>query len=170
MRRVHVVGARDSGKTKLIVEVVEELRLRSLRVGTIKHTPHLKVLDRPGSDSYRHRAAGAEPSAIITPDASAIYQRTSRLDAYAALENEFEKCDVVIVEGDDDARAPKIEIWSAQGDAPPLATRDEYVLAIVCDSPTHAAQLVSEHVAVLARGNVPAIADVVMVLARRAST
>ena len=114
MNRVHVIGPANSGKTRLIVDVVNELRLRGLRVGTIRHTTSQHVLDRPGSDSYRHRAAGAEPAAIITPDASAVYRRSSRLDAYASLENEFTECHVVLVEGDADARAPKLEVWRAE--------------------------------------------------------
>ena len=60
MHRLHIIGGKNHGKTTLIVELVQELTKRNLRVGTIKHTHHRHELDVPGKDSYRHRLAGAE--------------------------------------------------------------------------------------------------------------
>ena len=56
--RIHVVGRRNHGKTTLLVELVEELCRRGLRVGTLKHSSHTHELDTPGKDSHRHRLAG----------------------------------------------------------------------------------------------------------------
>ena len=40
MRRLHIIGRKNHGKTQLVVELVEELTVRGLRVATIKHTHH----------------------------------------------------------------------------------------------------------------------------------
>ena len=53
----------DRGKTTLLIELVEELTRRGVRVGTIKHSSHSHELDTPGKDSFRHRQAGATPAA-----------------------------------------------------------------------------------------------------------
>lgn len=168
MNRVHVIGAKNSGKTRLIVEIVNELTLRGMRVGTIKHTAHTHVLDTPGSDSYRHRAAGAEPAAIVTPDTCAVFRHIRRIGAYEQLEADFARCHIVLVEGDRSTDEPKLEVWGASTGEPPLAASDSEIAAVVSDSPAAVGDLVAAHVLIVARKNVPAIADVVVALARRA--
>ena len=59
MKRVHVIGGKNHGKTTLIMDLIRELTARGLQVGTIKHTHHKHELDIPGKDSYRHRESGA---------------------------------------------------------------------------------------------------------------
>ena len=59
MRRIHIIGRKNSGKTTLVVELVQQLSAMGKRVATIKHTHHRHELDVPGKDSYRHREAGA---------------------------------------------------------------------------------------------------------------
>ena len=59
MKRVHILGRKNHGKTTLVVELVEYLTARGMHVGTIKHTHHAHELDTPGKDSHRHGEAGA---------------------------------------------------------------------------------------------------------------
>ncbi|MCA9266810.1 MAG: molybdopterin-guanine dinucleotide biosynthesis protein B, partial [Planctomycetales bacterium] len=66
MKRLHLIGRKNHGKTRLIVDLVEELTSRGLRVGTIKHTHHRHELDTPGKDSYQHRTAGAAVVGILS--------------------------------------------------------------------------------------------------------
>ena len=54
-----ITGWKNSGKTTLIVALVEEFTRRGLRVSTIKHAHHAFDIDVPGKDSHRHRLAGA---------------------------------------------------------------------------------------------------------------
>lgn len=56
---VSVVGPSGVGKTTLVEQLIAELVDRGLHVGSVKHAPHGFDVDRPGSDSHRHRAAGA---------------------------------------------------------------------------------------------------------------
>lgn len=137
MKRVHVIGRKNHGKTQLVVELVEEFRRRGLRVGTIKHTHHRHELDTPGKDSHRHRVAGAEIVGIVSKTMSAIFLPIDReldgADCYTAMEPMFAPCDVVVVEGDTMARAPRIEVWRACQGTSPLAVENPSIWAVVTD-------------------------------------
>ena len=67
MKRLHIVGRKNSGKTTLIVDLVRHLTALGHRVGTIKQTHHQHELDTPGNDSHRHRQAGAAAVGIVSP-------------------------------------------------------------------------------------------------------
>ena len=54
-----VSGKKNTGKTTLTETLVREFSVRGLRVAVIKHDSHDFVPDVPGTDSYRHKAAGA---------------------------------------------------------------------------------------------------------------
>ena len=55
-----VVGWKNSGKTTLTERLVSELTARGLTMSMVKHTHHNVDVDRSGTDSYRHRRAGAQ--------------------------------------------------------------------------------------------------------------
>lgn len=137
MRRIHIIGRKNHGKTQLVVELVQELTRRGLRVGTIKHTHHRHELDTPGKDSHRHRMAGAKAVGIVSPSTSAVFLDVNRSDSdgerYAALAPMFEGCDLVVVEGDSQTPAFKIEVWRACQATAPLALEDRSIRAIVSD-------------------------------------
>lgn len=136
-RQVNVVGRRNHGKTTLVVELVEHLTALGLRVGTLKHSSHLHLLEPPGKDSSRHRLAGASPSAIVTPELTALYLTVDAPDALDALVPAYLHCDVIIVEGLASSPHPrKIEVWRAGMDTVPLATEVGGVIALVSDDPS----------------------------------
>ncbi len=140
MHRIHVIGGKNHGKTQLVVELIEEFVGRGLRVGTIKHTHHHHELDVPGKDSHRHRAAGAALVGILSPNMTALFIDTGKRrrpgeDRYAALERNFADCDLLLVEGDSQTSAAKIEVWRAELQTEPLAARDPSILAVVTDDP-----------------------------------
>lgn len=138
MNRLHIIGGKNHGKTTLIVEVLEEFARRGVAVGAIKHTHHHHELDVPGKDSYRHRMAGATVVGILSPTMSAIFLSTEQknsgdTDRYALFAPMFAGCRLVLVEGDSQTTAPKIEVWRAELGTPPLAACDESILAVVTD-------------------------------------
>ena len=142
MRRIHLIGRKNHGKTTLLVELVAQLAAQGLRVATIKHTHHAHELDTPGKDSHRHRLAGAQAVGVLAGDLGAIYWprdaagRADQGDAkYAPLEAMMSAMDVVLVEGDAATMAPKFEVWRAERGTPPLAVECEGVLAVVTDDP-----------------------------------
>lgn len=136
LKRVHIIGRKNSGKTTLIVELAEYLCQRGLRLGTIKHTHHRHELDTPGKDSHRHRLAGAEMVAVMSPEVIAVYRRNSADagdDRYSALEAAFADCDLVLVEGDVAARAPKVEVWRRAVQEAPYANMVGGIAAVITD-------------------------------------
>jgi len=136
MKRLHIVGGRNHGKTTLIVELVRIFNRRGIRVGTIKHTCHRHALDTPGKDSHRQRSAGADPAAIITPDGIGVYFNSGPGDeGYADLETLYRDCRFVLVEGHLSGSAAKIEVWRQEFGTEPLAVRYPHIEAVVSDDP-----------------------------------
>ncbi|MEX2188231.1 MAG: molybdopterin-guanine dinucleotide biosynthesis protein B [Pirellulales bacterium] len=164
MRRVHIVGRKNSGKTTLVVDLVSSLSSRGLRVGTIKHTHHRHELDTPGKDSFRHREAGAAAVGIISPGTSAVFIPAANAhrdeDRYRELSGLYVECDLVIVEGDLMTEAPKIEMWRAALAVPPYAAEHESILAVVSDDAIHLP------VPVWPRADINAVADRLLEIVR----
>jgi molybdopterin-guanine dinucleotide biosynthesis protein MobB len=138
MKRLHIVGGKNHGKTTLIVELVQEFTRRGIAVGTIKHTHHQHELDVPGKDSHRHRTAGASVVGILSPSLHAVFLPTEvepddEDSSYTKLAPLFAGCELVLVEGDSYAQAPKIEVWRSEMQTPPLAARNGSIMAIVTD-------------------------------------
>ncbi|MFH0965702.1 MAG: molybdopterin-guanine dinucleotide biosynthesis protein B [Planctomycetota bacterium] len=111
-RIVSIVGKKKSGKTTLLVRVVEELVRRGYRVGTIKHNRHGFEIDREGTDSYRHFHAGAEVSAIVGPEKHAMVRRHEAEPELSEFVREhFGGVDIVVTEGFKSLSFPKIETF-----------------------------------------------------------
>ncbi len=159
MKRIHIVGRKNHGKTTLIVDLLGEYSRRGVRVGCIKHSPHCHELDVPGKDSHRHRMAGAQPAAIITPALVGIYFAPGGNDPYSLMASLLAGCDLLLVEGDIEARAAKVEVWRrAIGGECLAATRDNILAVISDDHPAVRA-------AVLPRRDLAALAERIMDLA-----
>jgi molybdopterin-guanine dinucleotide biosynthesis protein B len=162
---LHIVGRSGHGKTMLIEALVAELAARGLRVGSVKHSGHAHDLDAPGKDSYRHRAAGASPAAIVTPAlVGAFLRRAPEEDVYARLAPLYTGCDLTLIEGDlaGAHAAPRVEVWRAAPATPPLALADARIAAVVSDDLPPALR-----VPVWPRADVGTLADRVLALARR---
>jgi len=167
MKRVHIIGGKNHGKTTLVVDLVGEFRTRGMRVGTIKHTHHSHELDMPGKDSHRHREAGAEVSGILSQSMNAIFWNDEGLKnseeshsipdgRYRSFDWAFADCEILLVEGDTQTDALKLEVWRAINKTPPIAGVIKSVLAIVTDDP------VETSLPILSRTNVAAVADFIL--------
>ncbi|MGE0153500.1 MAG: molybdopterin-guanine dinucleotide biosynthesis protein B [Reyranellaceae bacterium] len=133
-RAIGIVGWSGVGKTTLIERLIPVLAARGLRVSTVKHCHHALALDAPGKDSDRHQQAGAAQTLLIAPSGTVIVQRARRAPpslerALAALAD----VDLVLVEGFRDYRFPRIEVWDACADRPPLALVDRGIAAVISD-------------------------------------
>lgn len=134
MRRIHIVGRRNHGKTTLIADLLGEFCRRGIRVGSIKHSAHRHELDVPGKDSHRHREAGANPAGIISGNLTAVFvPRSPGDDCYARLDPMFADCELVLVEGNIEAIGTKIEVWRAVLGTACLAADHCDIRAIVSD-------------------------------------
>jgi len=131
-----IAGWSNAGKTTLIEKLTQHFAERGLRVATIKHTHHKFDIDAPGSDTARHRAAGAAETAIVSGSRVAVIEEIESagepaLETVAARLN---PADIILVEGYKAAAIPKIEVRrSAVAAEKLLAASDPLVLAIAAD-------------------------------------
>jgi len=138
MKRVHVVGRKNHGKTRLVVQLVQHLQARGWCVGTIKHTHHQHELDTPGKDSWQHRQAGANRVGVLSHQLSAVYLpvvgAADSEDRYQELAPLYAACDLVIVEGNLAATAPQIEVWREALGTEPIYPNAVGVEVVVTES------------------------------------
>ncbi len=139
-----ICGWKNSGKTGLTERLVAELTRRGYRVSTIKHAHHQFDIDKPGADSFRHRAAGAYEVAVVSDQRFAIMHEL-REQAEPRLEEVLERlapCDLVLIEGYKREPVPKIEARRLMASSvEPLAARDPHIMAIAADHPVEDATL-----------------------------
>ena len=132
-RRVFgVTGWKNAGKTTLVERLVAEFVRRGWRIATIKHAHHDVDVDQRGTDSWRHRAAGAAEVALVGGLRYAIMRETPEPSLEEVL-GLLQPCDLVIIEGYKREPHPKIEVRADH--AQPMAPGDAKIVAIAADSP-----------------------------------
>ena len=115
---VAVVGRHNSGKTTLVVKLIEELVARGHDVGSVKHHHRENFeIDIPGKDSYRHRHAGASETVIAAPGQVARIKSISGELECAQIVRSMPGHDIVIVEGYRKSGLPTIEIMRGGNEA-----------------------------------------------------
>jgi molybdopterin-guanine dinucleotide biosynthesis protein B len=131
-----VAGWSNAGKTTLIERLVAHFTKRGLRVATIKHTHHKFDIDRPDSDTARHRRAGAAETAIVSANRVAVIEEIESRGE-PALEDvacRLAPADLILVEGYKSAAIPKIEVRRAAVAAEKLlAATDPLIIGIAAD-------------------------------------
>ena len=159
MKIIGIAGYKNSGKTTLVTDLIRELKLRDMRIATVKHAHHEFDIDHEGKDSYLHRAAGA--SQVIVASARRWAQITELTDDQEPELSEhlerLDQPDLVLIEGYKHGNHPKLEVRRAGLDQPPLAGAETKVVVIVSDT-----DLPNESLPVLKRDDVAAIADFVI--------
>lgn len=135
MKIFGIVGWKNTGKTGLMERLVAEFTARGLRVSTIKHTHHAVDLDPPGTDSFRHRAAGAAEVALVSQSRVAVMQelRGAPEPLPQDLLARMQPVDLVLVEGFKTAPHPKIE--THRGQSALIAADDPTIRAVASDCP-----------------------------------
>lgn len=130
-----VVGWKNTGKTGLTERLVAEFTARGLRVSTIKHAHHAADMDRPGTDSFRHREAGAAQVILSSSARVAILEelRETPEPTLPDLLARLTPVDLVLVEGFKRESQPKIETHRAASGTAPLAPGDPSIRALASD-------------------------------------
>lgn len=152
-----ITGWKNSGKTTLTERLVAEFRRRGKRVATVKHAHHDFDIDHAGTDSFRHRAAGASEVAIVSGRRWALMHELDgaaepTLDEVVAR---LSPCDIVLVEGYKGDGHRKIEVRRLGArETRPLAGSIRNVVAIAADHP-----LVGEVLPTFGLDDVTSIAD-----------
>ena len=132
-----IVGHSGAGKTTLIERLLPILCAKGLRVATIKHSHHAPALDVAGTDSYRHKYAGATASMLVTQ--AGLKLITDSQPEYGPCElakRYFSDMDMVLVEGYSQAACRKIEVLRSACDAVPRCLHEHGLIALVTDVDT----------------------------------
>ncbi|UWQ14646.1 bifunctional molybdopterin-guanine dinucleotide biosynthesis adaptor protein MobB/molybdopterin molybdotransferase MoeA [Aliiroseovarius sp. M344] len=137
MKVFGITGWKNSGKTGLMERLVAHFTAKGLRVSTLKHTHHGVDLERPGTDTHRHREAGAQEVVLASSARVSILHELRDTDEprLADLIARLAPCDLVLVEGFKSAPHPKIEAHRATTGEPLLAPHNQTVLAVASDCP-----------------------------------
>jgi len=136
MRLYGVTGYKNAGKTGLVARLVAEIAGRGLAVSTIKHTHHDVDIDTPGTDSFRHREAGAREVVLASAARFAImHELRGRAEPpLDVLLARMAPVDLVIAEGYKSARHPKVEAWRAEAGHALMAPDDPTIRAVASDT------------------------------------
>jgi molybdopterin-guanine dinucleotide biosynthesis protein B len=136
-RRVFgITGWKNSGKTTLTERLVGELAARGWKVSTVKHAHHEFDIDKQGTDSFRHRQAGATEVAIVSGRRWALMHELRGEDepTLEAILSRLAPADIVLVEGYKREAHQKIETRRRQArDSAPLSANDPHVVAVAAD-------------------------------------
>ncbi|MBT5572541.1 MAG: molybdopterin-guanine dinucleotide biosynthesis protein B [Alphaproteobacteria bacterium] len=135
MKVAGIVGWHNSGKTTLVVALVQELAVRGYRVSTIKHAHHEFDVDTPGKDSWLHRDAGATEVMVGSGKRWALMHelRGSREPELEELIARMSPVDIVLIEGFKNASHEKIEVYRDGLDDLPIAYNSDSVVAVASD-------------------------------------
>lgn len=126
-----VSGVKNSGKTTLITRLIPFLRKEGYSIAVIKHDGHDFEADVPGTDSYKHKEAGAYGTAVFSGNRLQIVKEkknTGETELIAC----FPEADIIFLEGFKDSSYLKIETVRKEISHTPVC-RPDTVAAYVSD-------------------------------------
>lgn len=134
MKLYGVTGRKDQGKTTLVERLVAHFTAQGLRVSTIKHTHHGVDLEVPGTDTHRHREAGAA-EVVLASSSRLAFLHELRDEAWdlPRILSAMQPADLVLVEGYKSAPHRKIEVWRTAAE-PPLLLDNPSIRALAGDA------------------------------------
>lgn len=125
---IQVVGYKNSGKTTLVAKMVRMLSEAGYAVGTVKHDGHRFDIDKEGTDTWKHREAGASMTAITSSERTVLMEeKSSELDD---MIRRMLAMDAIIVEGFKEADYPKVVMIRSAEDVE-LVQRLRQVVVVV---------------------------------------
>jgi len=129
------VGRSGAGKTTLITDVIDCLRLDGFTVSAIKRAHDGFDLDHPGKDSWRLREAGCREVMLVGDRRWALLHEndTEPEPAPLALARRMGDVDIVLFEGFRNAPIPMIEVFRPSLGRPMLWPNCPSVVAVAAD-------------------------------------
>ncbi len=154
-----LAGRTGSGKTSLMVSLVPELAGRGVTVSAVTYVRHPDEIDRPGKDSFRHCAAGAEEVVVTSARRWALIRgcRDAGEPEFDDIVSRMTAVDLVLVDGGGHGDHPQLEVHRAAHRKPPLCRDDPRIVAVASDS-----AVAGVAVPVLDLADVAAIADFIV--------
>lgn len=134
MKVLGLAGWSGSGKTTLLTAMLPLLIARGIRVSTVKHAHHAFDIDRPGKDSYRHRAAGAREVLVASATRWALLHELDGPEpSLEHLLGRLAPVDLVLVEGFKTSAFPKLEVHRPALGQPPIWPGRPDIIAVASD-------------------------------------
>ena len=111
---IGIIGLKDVGKTYYASLIIKLLVKKGYQVGSIKHAHNDFDIDKPGTDSFKHREAGSNQVIISSSKrwAKITENNNENEKSLDELTQELHNVDIVVVEGFKKDNHPKIEILS----------------------------------------------------------
>ena len=109
---IGITGWKDVGKTYYASLIIKSLVNKGYQVGSIKHAHHDFDIDKPGTDSFKHRESGSSQVIISSSKrwAKITENNNANEKCLDELIQELDNVDIVVVEGFKKDNHPKIEI------------------------------------------------------------
>lgn len=126
-----ISGCKNSGKTTLITKLIPKLLEKGYKVATIKHDGHDFKVDNIGTDTYKHREAGAYGTAIFSSSKFMIIKEDIHINETYFI-SLFPEADIIILEGLKNSNYPKFEIVR-KGNSTELVSNKENLIAVLSD-------------------------------------
>lgn len=127
-----ISGIKNSGKTTILAKLVTLLTQKGYKVGVIKHDGHDFEADTKGTDSYKHKKAGAHNVIVYSQTKMMMVKDhiAPRIEEMIAYQNEM---DFVLIEGMKFSTLPKIEVVRSKISTQSICQK-ETLLALVTDT------------------------------------
>ena len=134
MHVLAVCGVKNSGKTTLLTKITAQLTKEGIKIAVIKHDCHSFQADRPGTDSFRHKEAGAFGTAVFCSGRFSIVKDTEKPVTETELFSFFPEADLILLEGFKHTGWPKLEVVRKGNSEEPVSD-PATLLALVTDLP-----------------------------------
>ena len=113
-----VSGIKNSGKTRMILALIGEIKEHGYSVAVIKHDGHDCFTDAPGTDTFLFEQAGAMATGIFSDKRLMLGRKAEagadKIDILEGLINQIKSLscppDFIILEGLKDSDYPKVEV------------------------------------------------------------
>lgn len=129
---ISVVGYSNSGKTKVMENLIRIFKSKKYKVAAVKHASHGYTMDLPGTDSWHYSEAGADKVVVVGPASLTIHQFYQGKKSLQDILDRIEDVDIVLVEGFKSEPGPKIEIYR-QGFSSQRIDPNSNLVALVSD-------------------------------------
>ncbi len=92
-------GPSDSGKTTMIIKLIEYFKNKNYKIIAIKHVGKDHKIDVEGKDTYLYKKSGADISVGISEEESAIFMKIKDLDHIIKILNKIIDNPIIFIEG-----------------------------------------------------------------------
>ena len=123
---IAICGCKNSGKTTLIEKLIPRFIKKGYKVATIKHDGHDFKGDVEGTDTYKHKKAGAYGTAIFSSNKFMIIKEDNTVDEKYFI-NIFPEADIIFLEGFKGSNYPKLEIVRNGNSSVPICNENNLI-------------------------------------------